>query len=131
MYSSSTKLRVHIIKIIILCSGKTTSEKHEQLILSYIRLIRRHGVVGRVSAFQLGGPGSIPYGVGNFNSYPGTGCVLCVLSCDVSGGGPDIVLTTNSGIFFGVLVHSLLLPYRHLSHTFIAQESNGTDLPSS
>ena len=39
--------------------------------------------------------------------YPGSGilipilglgvCVLCVLSCFVSGGGPDIVLTTHSG----------------------------------
>ena len=29
--------------------------------------------------------------------YPGTGCVLCVLSCVVSGGVPDILLTTDSG----------------------------------
>ena len=40
--------------------------------------------------------------------------VLCVLSCVVSGGGPDIVLTTHSGrpafvYLSSVLFHSLLL----------------------
>ena len=54
------------------------------------------GVVGRVSAFQPGGSSSIPSSVSNFNLYPGTGCVtfVYVLSCVVSGGGPDIVLST-------------------------------------
>ena len=45
-------------------------------------------VVGRIPAFQ-------PGGVRNFNVYPGTECVLCVLSCVVSRGGPDILLTTD------------------------------------
>ena len=31
----------------------------------------RRSVVGRVPAFQPGGPGSIPGGVRNFNSYSG------------------------------------------------------------
>ena len=39
---------------------------------------RRAGVVGGVPAFQHGGPGSIPGGVRNFNSYPGIGCVSFV-----------------------------------------------------
>ena len=60
---------------------------------------RLRDVVGRVPAFQPGGPGSIPGGVRNFNFCPGIGCVsfVCVLSCVVSGGGPDIVLTIQSG----------------------------------
>ena len=42
------------------------------------------------------------------------GCILCVLSCVVSSGGPDSVLTILSGrpvlmYLSGVLVHSLLL----------------------
>ena len=43
---------------------------------------------------RRGGPGSIPCGVRNFNFnfYPGTGRVL---SCVASGGGPDILLTTD------------------------------------
>ena len=46
-----------------------------------------------VPAFHPGGPDSIPCRARNFNFYPGTGCVsfICVLSCVVSGGGPDIV----------------------------------------
>ena len=56
-------------------------------------------MVGRVPAFQPGGPGSIPGGVRNFNFCPGIGCVsfVCVPSSVVFGGGPDIVLTTHSG----------------------------------
>ena len=78
-------------------------------------IIRRRGAVGRVPAFQTGGPGSIPGGVRNFNSYPGIVCVLCVLSFAASGGGPYIVLTTHSGrpalvYLFSVLVHRQLLP---------------------
>ena len=86
-------------------------------------VIRRRDVVGRVPAFQPGGPGSIPGGVRNFNFCPGIGCVsfLCVLSCVVFSGGPDIVLTTHSGrsalvYLSSVLVQRLLLPYRHLTH---------------
>ena len=58
-----------------------------------------NAMVGRVPAFQHGGPGSLPGGVRNFNFCPGIGCVsfVCVLSCVVSGAGPDIVLTTHSG----------------------------------
>ena len=46
---------------------------------------------------------------------------LGVLSYAVSGGGPDIVLTTHSGrptnvILCSVLVHSMFLPYRHVTH---------------
>ena len=57
---------------------------------------RRRGVVGRVPATRRSG--SIPGGVSNFNSYPGMWCMsfVCVLSCAVSGGGPDIV-TSHSG----------------------------------
>ena len=44
-------------------------------------IIRRGGVVGRVSAFQPGGAGSISGGVRNFNFSPGIGCVcVCPLS---------------------------------------------------
>ena len=46
-------------------------------------IIRRRGVVGRVPAFQLGGPGSIPDGVRNFNFCPGIGCVSFVCVCPV------------------------------------------------
>ena len=43
------------------------------------------------------------------------------LSCALSGGEPDIVLTKHSGRptlvhLSSVLPHSLLFPYRHLSH---------------
>ena len=79
--------------------------------------IRRRGVVGRVPAFQTGGPGSIPGEVRNFNFCPGIGSVsfVCVLSCVIFGGGPDIVLTTHSGrsalVYLStVLVQRLLLP---------------------
>ena len=78
--------------------------------------IRRRVAVGRVPAFQPGGPGSIPGGVRNFNFRPWDWvCVLCVLSFVVSGGGPDIVLTTHSGrpalvYLSSVLIQRLLLP---------------------
>ena len=64
-----------------------------------ITRIHRRGMVGRVPAFHPGSQGSIPGGVRNFNFYPGTGCVsfVCVLSYAVSGRGPGIVLTTQSG----------------------------------
>ena len=60
-------------------------------------LVHHSGVVGRVSVFQPLDPSSIPGGVRNFNLYPGTRCVflVCVLFCVVSGGGPDILLTTD------------------------------------
>ena len=59
-----------------------------------------------------GGPG----GVRNFNLCLGLDvCVLCVLSCVVSDGGLDIVLTRHSGrsalvYLSSVLVQRLLLP---------------------
>ena len=70
-------------------------------------------MVGRVPAFQPGDPVSIPGGVRNFNSYPEIECMFFVLSCAVSGGGLDIVLTTHSGrpalvYLSSVLVNSLL-----------------------
>ena len=74
-------------------------------------------MVGRVPAFQPGGPGWNPGGVRNFNFCPGIGCVsfICVLSCVVFGGSPDIVLNTHSGrpalvYLSSVLVQRLLLP---------------------
>ena len=63
------------------------------------KLIRRCGVVGRISTFQPGDPGSIPGGITDFNLYPRTGCMSFVLSSVVSGGGFDILLTTDSGSF--------------------------------
>ena len=80
-------------------------------------MIRRRGVVGRVHGFHPGGPGSFPGGAGNFNFSPGIRCVsfVCVLSCVVFGGGPDIVLTTHPGrpalvYLSSVLVQRLLFP---------------------
>ena len=74
-------------------------------------MISRRGVVGRVPAFQLGGPGSFPGGVRNFNFYPGIGCLsfACVLSCVVFGGGPDNLLTTHSGKTALVYLPSVLV----------------------
>ena len=76
--------------------------------------VRSSSVVGKVPTYQPGGPCSIPGGVTNFNFYPGTGCVFCVLSCVVSGGGPNTVLTTHSGrtalvYLSSVLIYSMLL----------------------
>ena len=86
--------------------------------------------VGRVSSFQPGGPGSIPGGVRYFNLSWDWVCVFCVLSCVVLGRGPDIVLTTHSGrsalVYLpSVLVQSLLLPYRPLTHGHLTCKSLG------
>ena len=74
-------------------------------------------MVGRVPALQPGGQGSIPGVSGILIPLLGLGVsFVCVLSCAVSGGGPDIVLTTHSGrsalVYLStVLVHrQLLLP---------------------
>ena len=73
-------------------------------------------VADRVPAFQPDGPDSIPGGVRNLNLYPGIECVFFVLSCVVSGVGPDILLTRDSGRLAMcmssvlVLVHSLYSP---------------------
>ena len=68
---------------------------HNFVINYSLIMVRRRGVADKDPAFQPGGPGSIPGGVRNFNFYSGPGCVsfVSVLSCVVSGGGPDIVLT--------------------------------------
>ena len=52
--------------------------------------IRRCGVVGRIPAFELGARVRFP-SVQEFYfiSWDGV-CILCVLSCVVSGGCPDI-----------------------------------------
>ena len=69
-------------------------------------------MVDRVPAFQLGGPGSIPYGANDFNLYPETGRVtfVCVPSCVVSGDCPDILLTTYLGRLALLLMFSVLVP---------------------
>ena len=73
-------------------------------------------MVDSVPAFQPDGPGSIPGGVRILIYTLGLGvCPFSILSCSVSGGGPDIVLTTHSRRpavvrLSSVLVHSLLLP---------------------
>ena len=92
---------------------KLIAHNHIELFFLYkLFIVRPRDVISRVPAFQPDGPCSIPGGVRNFNSYPGTGYVLCVLSCVVSGGGPDIVLTTHSELVYlsSVMVYSLLLP---------------------
>ena len=72
------------------------------------RVVSRRDVVGV--------PGSVPVVVKDFNLYSGTGCVFfaCVLSYVTSGGGPDILVTTDSVrpafvLLYSVLVHSLWL----------------------
>ena len=66
-------------------------------------------IVGRIPAFQSDGRGSIPSLDKDFNIYPGTGCVsfVYVLFYVVSGGGPDILLTADSGISALVLLSSV------------------------
>ena len=54
-------------------------------------VIRRRDVVGRVPAFKPGGPGSIPGGMSNFNSYPGIGCVSFVF-CPVLSSAEGLTL---------------------------------------
>ena len=91
---------------------------------------------GRVPAFQPSGPGSIPGGVRNFNSYPEIGCVsfVCLLSCAVSGGRSDIVLTTHLGrhalvYLSSIPVHRQLLPLQTSDpRTFGLQVPGGVSL---
>ena len=63
------------------------------------------------------GPSSISAEVRNFNFYRGIGRVsfVCVLCCVVSGGDPDILLTTDSGRPDLILLSSILSPYRNLT----------------
>ena len=58
--------------------------------LFIVKSILSIGVVVGVTAFQLGGPCSIPGGVRNFKFYPGTGCVSFVF-CPVL--SPPVALT--------------------------------------
>ena len=89
-----------------------------------------YGVVGTIPDFQLGGTSSD--GDRNFNPYPGTGCVcvLCVLSCVVSGGSPDILLTTDSEwpeleLLSSVAYLSIVwLPYKYLTHAPLGCKSH-------
>ena len=73
-------------------------------------------MVGRVSTFQPGGdPVLIPGGVRDFNLYHGSGRVICVLTCVVSGGGPEILLPRDSErpalmLYSSVQVNSLTPP---------------------
>ena len=46
----------------------------------FYTLFRHRGIVGRVPAFQLVGPGSIPRAVRNFNVYP-LSVYLCSALC--------------------------------------------------
>ena len=55
-------------------------------------MLPHRGVIGIVPAFQTGGPGSNSGRVRDFDFYPHAGCALCVLSCVVSGGGPNTLL---------------------------------------
>ena len=84
-------------------------------------------VVGRVPAFQPGGPGSIPGGVRNFNFCPGIGCVsfvFCpVLSLAEARHCADPTFREARPC---VLVQRLFLPpYRHLTHGHLACKSLG------
>ena len=60
---------------------------------------------------------------------------VCVLSYVVSGGGPDIALTTHSGrsanVFLSrVLIHSPLLRYKHLTHGQLGCKPQGGVIPT-
>ena len=59
--------------------------------LIIVLFVHCSGVVGRVPDFQI----RLRDGY-EIHFYPGTRFVSCVLSCVVSGGDPDIVLTTHS-----------------------------------
>ena len=114
--------------------GCSLQYKNHKILTINMEIVRRRGVVGRVPAFQLGDPGSIPCGIRNFNFYPGTRCVsfVCFLSCVVCGGSPDIVLITHSGrtalVYLcrpSVLVQSLLPPPTDMSHRHLGCNSRG------
>ena len=82
--------------------------------------VLRYSSIDRISACQLRSPVPVPGEIKDFNLYPRTECVLCGLSCVVSGGGSENQLTTDSGkpvllYLSSVLVHSMWSPYRHLT----------------
>ena len=66
---------LHILYLVL-----DSSSEHKLLLFqgSARLYIRRRGVVGRVPAFQPGGPGSIPGEVRNINFCPGIVCVSFV-----------------------------------------------------
>ena len=91
----------------------------------------RRCVVVEVPVFQLGGSVDSRQ-IKDFNFYPEIGCVsfVCVLSCVVSGGGPDILQTSDSGgpvlvYLYSVLVHILWLP---MFHGYLSCKSAGVVL---
>ena len=93
--------------------------------------ICRRGAVGRVPTFQPGGPGSIPGGVRNFNSYPGIGCVSFEF-CPVL--SPAKALTfcwphiqEGPPLCICLVFRSIdnCSPYRHLTHGHLGCKSRG------
>ena len=81
----------------------------------YSKFVRCRGVVGKIPAFQPGGPGLIPDWVKNFNFYSGSGCVSFVFCPMLS---PAVALTSYWPHIQGApplnmssfLVNSILLP---------------------
>ena len=84
--------------------------------------VHRRGMVGRAPPFQRGEPDSIPGGVTFLLLILGLGVYpSSVRSFVVSGGGPDILLTTKSGrpalvLFASDLVLNLWLLYSCRAH---------------
>ena len=84
--------------------------------------IHRRGVIGRVPAFQSDCRVRSQAGSEILISILGLVVfVLCFLSCVVPGCDSDIMLITHSGkpalvCLSSVLIHSLLLPYGHLTY---------------
>ena len=97
-------------------------------------IVLYRGVVGRVPAFQPGGPGSIPVGVKKYNFYSEIACVTFAFFCPVLflavPPPPDIVLTTHSGrralmyliVFWFTMCCS---PYRRLTYGHLDCKSRG------
>ena len=85
------------------------------LFIASMLLIQRLVLFWSLKFGRRGEIGSIPDGIRNFNSYPVCGCVSFICSSSsVSGGGPDILLTIDSGKpvlvrLSIVLIHRLLL----------------------
>ena len=65
--------------------------------MEWIQLIVLHCSVVVIPCLSTLRPGSIPGEVRDLNIFPVTERVLCVLSCIVSSGDPDIRLTTDQG----------------------------------
>ena len=103
-----------------------------QLISSiYSIFVHCRAVVGKIPAFQSGGPGSIPDGVRNFNFYSGTGCLPFVLSPILS---PAVALTLYwqhiqgsppLGICLLFWSTEYYSSYRHLNRRHLGCKSRG------